>query len=177
MVDLTAKPYYLKAADIRWVEDTIAGMSLEEKVGQLFVGIAAPGRKDENRRMLERYHVGGARYNPGSARAVQDTNRFMQEHTKIPLLIPSNTEAGGEGVCAEGTLVAPGVMCGATGDPSVSYEMGRVAAIESAAAGCNWCFAPVVDIAYNWRNTVIQTTLTWCWRTAKRSCGRPPSRA
>ena len=28
MVDLKAKPYYLKDEDIKWVEDTIAGMSV-----------------------------------------------------------------------------------------------------------------------------------------------------
>ena len=36
MVDLKANPYYLKEEDCKWVEDTIAGMTDEEKVGQLF---------------------------------------------------------------------------------------------------------------------------------------------
>lgn len=31
MVDLKAKPYYLSDEDIKWVEDTIAGMTDEEK--------------------------------------------------------------------------------------------------------------------------------------------------
>jgi len=38
LVDLSAKPYYLSAEQIRWVEDTIAGMTVEEKIGQLFMG-------------------------------------------------------------------------------------------------------------------------------------------
>lgn len=33
--------------------------------------------------------------------------------------------------------------------------MGRVAGIEAAAIGCNWSFAPIVDISYNWRNPII----------------------
>ena len=37
MVDLRAKPFYLDDKQIQWVEDTIAGMTLEEKFGQLFV--------------------------------------------------------------------------------------------------------------------------------------------
>ena len=37
MVDLRAKPFYLNDEQIRWVEETIAGMTLEEKIGQLFV--------------------------------------------------------------------------------------------------------------------------------------------
>ena len=36
MVDLRAKPYLLKDADIAWVESTFASMTAEEKVGQLF---------------------------------------------------------------------------------------------------------------------------------------------
>ena len=36
MVDMKAKPFYLSDEDCKWVEDTIAGMSLDEKIGQLF---------------------------------------------------------------------------------------------------------------------------------------------
>ena len=37
MVDLRKKPFYLSDEDIDWVEQTISEMSLEEKIGQLFV--------------------------------------------------------------------------------------------------------------------------------------------
>ena len=44
MVDLKAKPFYLNDEQIRWVEDAIAGMTLDEKLGQLFVILQAqPG--------------------------------------------------------------------------------------------------------------------------------------
>ena len=42
-------------------------------------------------------------------------------------------------------------------DKTIAREMGRVAGVECAALGCNWAFAPIVDIHYNWRNTVIST--------------------
>ena len=41
MVDLKAKPYNLQEDDIRWVEQTIASMTPEEKVGQLFFQLTA----------------------------------------------------------------------------------------------------------------------------------------
>ena len=41
MVNLKANPYYLSDEDCKWVEDTIAGMSDEEKVGQLFFQLTA----------------------------------------------------------------------------------------------------------------------------------------
>ncbi|HEU5090132.1 MAG TPA: glycoside hydrolase family 3 N-terminal domain-containing protein, partial [Roseiflexaceae bacterium] len=42
-------------------------------------------------------------------------------------------------------------------DASIARDMGRVAGVETAALGCNWAFAPIVDIHRNWRNTVIAT--------------------
>ena len=48
MVDLKAKPFYLTDAQIQWVEDTIAGMTLEEKLGQLLVVLQAqPGFQEK----------------------------------------------------------------------------------------------------------------------------------
>ena len=41
MVNLKAKPYCLSDADIAWVESTIASMTDEEKVGQLFWQLTA----------------------------------------------------------------------------------------------------------------------------------------
>ena len=40
-VDLTKKPYFLEKEDIQWVEDTIAEMTTEEKIGQLFVNMGS----------------------------------------------------------------------------------------------------------------------------------------
>lgn len=37
MVDLKAKPFCLNEEEIRWVEDTLASMTEEEKLSQLFV--------------------------------------------------------------------------------------------------------------------------------------------
>ena len=39
MVNLKAKPYYLSDEQVQWVEDTIATMTIEEKIGQLFVNL------------------------------------------------------------------------------------------------------------------------------------------
>ena len=49
------------------------------------------------------------------------------------------------------------VKIGATNDPKYAYEMGRVSGVEAAAIGCNWSFAPIVDINRNWRNPIIST--------------------
>ena len=42
----------------------------------------------------------------------------------------------------------------ATGDETDAYRLGKVSCSEGAAVGCNWAFAPVVDIDRNWRNPI-----------------------
>lgn len=156
-VDLKAKPYHLSDDDIRWVQDTIASMSIEEKIGQLFVNMGSSRTEQYLTDMLNNYHIGAVRYNPGKSEEVYDQNKILQENSKIPLLIAANTEAGGNGACTDGTEVGLEVKIGATKDSKWAYEMGRVSGVEAAAIGCNWSFAPIVDINYNWRNPIISS--------------------
>ncbi|WP_025087705.1 glycoside hydrolase family 3 protein [Ligilactobacillus apodemi] len=156
-VDLTKKPYNLDQTAIDWVEHTIATMSTEEKIGQLFVNMGSSRDKQYLTDMVERYHIGAVRYNPGTATEVYDQNYILQTESKIPLLIAANTEAGGNGACTDGTEVGVEVKSGATADEKYAYEMGRVSGVEASAIGCNWSFAPIVDINRNWRNPIISS--------------------
>lgn len=157
MVDLKAKPYYLDQEAIKWVEDTIASMTPWEKIGQLFVNMGSSRDEEYLKDVVTRYQFGAVRYNPGSAAEVHEQNRILQENSKIPLLIAANTEAGGNGACTDGTEIGLEIKIGATGDPKFAYEMGRVSGIEASAVGCNWSFAPIVDINRNWRNPIISS--------------------
>jgi beta-N-acetylhexosaminidase len=155
MVDLRSVPYNLDDDGVRWVEETIASMTDEEKVGQLFVNMGASRDPEYLRQVVTDYGFGAVRYNPGPAADVHEQNRILQEASKIPLLIASNAEAGGNGACTDGTLVGFPIKLGATADPRWAYEMGRVSGVESSAIGCNWAFAPIVDLLVNWRNPII----------------------
>jgi beta-N-acetylhexosaminidase len=161
MVDLKAKPYNLKDEDIKWVKETIASMTDEEKIGQLFVNMGSSRDEDYLKEMVTKYHIGAVRYNPGKAEEVYEQNRILQENSKIPLLIAANTESGGNGACTDGTYVGVEVKIAATNDSKYAYELGRVSGVEASAIGCNWSFAPIVDINRNWRNPIISTR-TFC---------------
>ncbi|KMK52123.1 beta-hexosaminidase [[Actinobacillus] muris] len=154
-VDLSKRPFYLSPDDIQWVKQTIAGMSLEEKIGQLFVNMGSSRTEEYLTEMVNKYHIGAVRYNPAKAEEVYDQNLILQTQSKIPLLIAANTEAGGNGACTDGTEIGVQVKIGATANTEYAYQMGRVAGVEAAAIGCNWSFAPIVDINYNWRNPII----------------------
>lgn len=158
MVDLKAKPFYLNDGQIQWVKDTIASMSLEEKIGQLFINIIASpeDRKPERiEHLLSKYHVGGIRYHNAPAQEIRAMAECLQSCSRIPLLIASNCEAGGNGGVSGGTPVACGAALSAIGTEDAVYQMASVAAAEAEAVGCNWNFAPVVDLPFNWRNTIV----------------------
>lgn len=159
-VDLTAKPYNLDAESIKWVENTIESMTDEEKIGQLFINMGSSRTEEYLTGVLNDYHIGGVRYNPGKSDEVYEQNRILQENSKIPLLIAANTEMGGNGASTDGTYIGNEVKIAATNDPKYAYEMGRVSGVEAAAIGCNWSFAPIVDLLRNWRNPIISTR-TW----------------
>ena len=150
MVDLKAKPYYLKDEDIAWVRQTIADMTDEEKVGQLFWQLTAGNSEEYLQELMEKYHLGGCRYNGMPGQMVLNQNRILQKHAKIPVFIACNPEQGGNGVCPDGTFVANQIKVGATGKTEYAQNMGRVSGAQIKATGCNMAFAPVVDITYNW---------------------------
>ena len=135
-------------------------MTIEEKIGQLFINMGASRDEEYLKGVLDNYHIAGVRYNPGTAEEVYEQNRILQENSKIPLLIAANTESGGNGACVDGTYIGNEVKIAATNDKRYAYEMGRVSGVEASAIGCNWSFAPIVDINRNWRNPIISTR-TW----------------
>ncbi|MGB7366647.1 glycoside hydrolase family 3 N-terminal domain-containing protein, partial [Carnobacterium jeotgali] len=163
LVDLKAKPYNLNDDAIKWVENTIASMTDEEKVGQLFTNLFFFGEDQfsgntlTNKEILEKYHIGGARYQGGSAKQVQELINSLQKDSKIPLLVAANCDAGGNGAANDGTYIASGAQVEASGDTTVGYNAGYVSGREEAAMGVNVNFDPCVDILKNWRNTIVNT--------------------
>jgi beta-N-acetylhexosaminidase len=163
LVNLSATPYSLSAEQIQWVEDTIAGMSDAEKVGQLFINLfhlgadTYSGNVLTNKQILEKYHIGGARYHGGKSKQVQQLLNQLQTDSKIPLLIAANCDAGGNGACSDGTYIASGAQVEATRDTTVAHNVGLVSGREASALGVNVNFDPCVDILFNWRNTIVNT--------------------
>lgn len=157
MVDLRAKPFYLKDEDIAWVERSIESMTLEEKIGQLFINLDNQTPPEEMIRIFDKYHIGGCRYFNKKAADVWEQNLFYQKHSKLPLLIAANCDSGGNGACSDGTYIASAAACGATADTETAYTVGLVSGREASALGCNWDFGPVADILLNWRNTIVNT--------------------
>jgi beta-glucosidase-like glycosyl hydrolase len=159
MVDLRAKPFYLDNEQIHWVEDTIASMTLDEKLGQLFVNLKAVPDVNEDaiKDELRKSKQGGLRWQGGDKEAVYKQNMTYQKHSKIPLFIAANCDDGGSGCLPEGTFVATAAEAGSSNNDETAFHIGLVSGREATAIGCNWMFNPVADIYMNWRNTIVNT--------------------
>lgn len=154
MIDLRANPFYLKEEQIAWVNKTLASLTLDEKVGQLFCPIGMSTDEAALHDLAVDKKIGGLLFRPGKGEEVQEAHRYLQQQAKVPLLIAANLEAGGTGIAVDGTRVGNPMLLAATSDADYGHHLGEVCAKEGSAVGVNWAFAPVVDIDYNFHNPI-----------------------
>ncbi|MEV0418385.1 glycoside hydrolase family 3 protein [Streptosporangium canum] len=157
------------------VEAVLARMSVEDKVGQLFMpvlyGPAADTVSGENQ---ARFGVGTpakavAKYRPGGVilfpwadnvknvrQVVALTNGLQKASPEIPLLVGADQENGRVSRMAPLVTQMPGAsVIGSTGDPALARRAAKVTGTELRALGINLDFAPVADVNINPRNPVI----------------------
>lgn len=156
-MNLREKPFYLSEEDIDWVESTLAHMTTDEKIGQLFFPINFIQEEEPLRQFIETFQPAGALNRPGNAKVLQKIHGVMQEASKIPMLIAANIESGGNGIATEGTTFGNPLQVAATGNASYAHQLGVIAGTEGKAVGVNYAFAPVIDIDYNTLNPITNT--------------------
>lgn len=154
---LKQKPFFLKEEQIDFVKQTLSEMTLDEKIGQLFLPINYIEDEQELRAFVKKFQPAGLMNRPVSAIQNQKKHRIMQEESKIPMFIPANIESGGNGIANEGTAFGNPLQVAATGNPKYAYELGKIAGAEGRAVGVNYAFAPVVDIDNNTLNPITNT--------------------
>lgn len=143
-------------------EDLLRGMTLEEKVGQLFVVSAngvyyaedAPGYRALEKQVAQD-HVGGVIYFRSSVLEAASLGARLQKAARIPLLVSADLEAGA-GMRFPDLVYGPWAMAvAATGDPSLARRRALITAQESRALGIHQVFAPVADVNVDPDNPVI----------------------
>lgn len=157
MIDLRAKPFFLQEEDIRWVERTLAGLTVEEKAGQLFCVLLKNDSHETLDYVFNILKPGGFMYRVMPVENAVNATRAVAERSSIYPLIAANLEKGGNGIIQEGTLVGSPMEIAATDDVEMVCKMAEVCALEGAAVGANWAFAPIIDIDSNFRNPITNT--------------------
>jgi beta-N-acetylhexosaminidase len=158
----------------KWAEATLRTLSLEEKVGQLFMIrmrvealSASSSTYLQLRDNVRQYHIGSLamsvpvdgqfHYGNDRLQTVELLNQ-LQTEAKLPLLIAGDFERGVLPARLFGTTVFPHAMAfGAAGKLAYAEEFGRITAQESRALGVHWNLFPVADVNSNPANPIIGT--------------------
>lgn len=149
-------PFNLNDEQIKQVETTIANMTLEEKIGQLFFLVSMT--EDENYlKSVLSVNPGGIMFRSMEKEKVKKAQEFLINNTKYDLFLAANLEQGGNGVFTEGTIVGNNMLVAATNDSNSAYEQGKLCIAEASEVGSNMSFAPVSDINYNFLNPITNT--------------------
>ena len=149
-IDLKANPFYLSDEAIAWVEETLASMSLNDKLGQLFCP-GAMGDLDTLLADMDRCGMkpGAILFRKSSAEVLRGKIKKTQDRYEIPLLIAADLDRGASNVIEEGTPNGHHMQIAATGDPNLAYRAALLCARQCMATGTNWDFGPVTDIDFN----------------------------
>ena len=166
-------PIHLNRDGERWAEKTLRKLTLEEKVGQVFmIWCRASFLNVENPEYLQwleeiqKYHVGSfamtvhvdgpylLRSEPYEAAEI--LNR-LQSESKLPLLFGADFERG-VSMRLLGTTVFPHAMAfGGDGKIEDAETFGSITALEARAIGIHWNFFPDADVNSNPANPIINT--------------------
>ncbi len=153
---LRTEDYY---AQEKWVDSILSSMTIDEKIGQLFM-IQAYSNLDsvhENKikEMIQKYHVGNLIFMQGTPiKQAQLTNTY-QSLSEIPLMIGFDGEWGLD-MRLQNTYRFPWNMTlGAIQDNTLIRKFGEHLGRHAKRIGIHVNFAPVVDINTNPLNPII----------------------
>jgi beta-N-acetylhexosaminidase len=157
----------------KWAEKTLRRLSVEEKVGQVFmIWCRASFLNVENPEYLQwleamqKYHVGSfamsvhvdgpflLRTEPYEAAEL--LNR-LQKESKLPLLIAADFERGVSMRLMGSTNFPHAMAFGADGNLADAETFGRITGQEARAIGVHWNFFPDADVNSNPANPIINT--------------------
>ncbi|PKH51010.1 beta-N-acetylglucosaminidase [Tenacibaculum sp. Bg11-29] len=142
-----------------WVNSLMDSMSIDEKIGQLFM-IQAYSNKDKKheqviKSMIEKYHVGNLIFMQGTPSKQVVLNNKYQALAKVPLMIGFDGEWGLD-MRLKNTYRFPWNMAlGAISDKELLKETGKRIGEHCKRVGIHMNFAPVVDINTNPNNPII----------------------
>lgn len=144
------------------VDSVLSKMTLDEKIGQLFM-VRAYGTFTNEREMnylrlkqlITDYHVGGVIFFQGDIYGQAVITNRLQELAKYPLWIAQDMEFGAAMRIQGTTRFTPAMGIAATGNSYNAFLKGKITAIEAKALGVHQVYAPVLDVNNNPANPVI----------------------
>ncbi|MBI5216036.1 MAG: serine hydrolase [Ignavibacteriae bacterium] len=153
-----------KPTKSEWVEQTLARLTLEEKISQMILsrsyGYYYSSKSEQYwllHHLVEGHKVGGLIFFQGDVYETAEMINRCQEWSDIPLLVAADFEWGSAMRIRRGTRFPEAMAVGATRDTSLAYQMGKAIGKETRAMGIHQNYAPVADVNNNPDNPVINT--------------------
>ena len=146
-------------AQTKWVDSVYNQMTLDERIGQLFM-VAAYSNKDSVHtnsveKLVSNYKIGGLIFfQGGPKRQARLTNRY-QKKSKLPLFIGIDAEWGLAMRLDSVGRFPWNMTLGAIQDMNLIEKVGEAYAKQSKRMGIQFNFAPVLDINTNPKNPII----------------------
>jgi len=157
--NVDAQPKNGSIAKAHWVDSVYNKLSLDERIGQLFMVAAYSGGKNFNEeaitKLITDHQIGGLIFMQGGpVRQAALTNKY-QQIAQVPLLIAMDAEWG-LGMRLDSVKDLPKQMTlGASRDTALTYRMGKAIAMQCKRLGVHIDFAPVIDVNNNPDNPII----------------------
>lgn len=131
-------------------------MQIEKKLARLIYPEFRFGKTTmQEARELVGMGVGGFCLYGGSRDEITQTLRVLRSEASHPLIFAADYENGAGQWIKEGTLLPSNMAIAATDDPSFAKRKAVITAVEGAAMGVDWIFAPVVDLAEEHNNPIV----------------------
>jgi beta-N-acetylhexosaminidase len=154
---LAHSPFHLNEARRQWVQATFAALSNDEKIGQTLLPLL-PDLEQASLDAVLRVPVGGVfRMHQGPLAPLQQSARYLQAQSKLPLLMPGDLEYVENGAIGQGAMLSNQLALAATHNTRLLADAARIAALEGRNAGYNWSFSPIVDLSIHPRNPIVCT--------------------
>jgi beta-glucosidase-like glycosyl hydrolase len=143
-------------AQKQWVDSLYNAMTLEEKIGQLFmVDVFSREPRNDIDDLIEKYHIGGIIFSKGGPQRQANLTNEYQSKAKYPLMIAMDAEWG-LAMRLDSTYAFPWNMTlGAIKNPETVKDVAKQIAEHCKALGVHINFAPVADINNNPKNPII----------------------
>ena len=142
-----------------WVDNIVNGMSVDEKLGQLFMMQAYSNSDTKHQEsiteMIRKYHVGGLIFMQGTPEKQAFLTNKYQATAKVPLLIGFDGEWGLDMRLKSSYRFPWNMTLGAIKDNSLVKKFGQHLGQHAKRIGIHINFAPVIDINVNPENPII----------------------
>ncbi|MFK8297839.1 glycoside hydrolase family 3 N-terminal domain-containing protein [Capnocytophaga cynodegmi] len=144
----------------KWVENTYKNMSLDEKIGQLFMVSAFSsqiGTKNTEyiKELIKKYHIGGIIFSKGGPKRQAKLTNEYQSLSKIPLFMAMDAEWG-LAMRLDSTFAYPWNMTmGAVKNNELIERAGFRIGEHCRQLGMQFNFAPDIDVNTNPANPII----------------------